>query len=169
MTKQGNKDEGRGNRFLSGRSLLVVTCSWLLLPLLLGCKPKQKETSTSEKLKSLETKTEKAIEVAKEKIETLEQRFDRERTEYRERFHNMHLKLQARIGELKRRAEVDAAKRPELERAIQRLEQRSQVLRDRLQHIQSVSAKDWDQLKAPWQKKEGNDDYEDEILKETSM
>lgn len=155
--------------FFSGYSILVSS-SLLLFPFLIACKPKPADAPTgSEKPKSLETKTEKVIEAAKEKIETLEQRFVRERSEYRERFHRQHLKMVARTNELKRRAELEVEKRPQLERVIQKLERRTQVLRDRLNHLESVTAENWDEMKAPWQKKQGDEEYEDKIIEETSM
>ena len=153
---------------LRSRWSVLVPSSLLFFPLLIGCKPKQEEAAEN-KLKKLEAKTEQVVEAAKQKIETLEQRFKRERTEYREKFHQQHLKMVARTNELKRRAELEVAKRPELERAIQKLEQRTQVLRDRLKELDSARAENWDELKSPWQKKEGYEDYEDKILQETSM
>ena len=107
--------------------------------------------------------------VTKDKIESFEQRFARERTEFRARFAYDIQRLDARAAELRQKAALDAARRPELERGIQKLEQRSQELRTRLNRLDSTTSADWDQLKAPWQKKEGYEDYEDKILKETSM
>ncbi len=141
---------------------------WFALLSLGACKPKPADApSTSEKLKALEAKTEKIVEAAKEKIETLEERFGRERGEFAARFDDQLKRTEAGLAKLKRRAEADASRRPELERSIQALEARSKALRDRLEQVKSATKDQWDQIKAPWQKKEGYEDYEDQILKET--
>jgi hypothetical protein len=132
-----------------------------------ACKPNPSDApSGSERLKALEAKTEKIVE---EKVESLEERFRRERVKLVARF-QYHLKrTEGRIAELKKRAELDAARRPKIERIVVRLEQRSGKIRERIGRFESATADQWDQLKAPWQKKQGYEDYENQILKETEM
>ncbi len=140
-----------------------------MLPFLFACKPKPADApSASERLKSLETKTERVVESAKEKIESLEERFSRERAEFSARFEAQLKRTEARLAELKRRAELDASRRPDIERGIHVLEERTKALRERLDRVKSATSEQWDQIKEPWQKKEGYEDYEDQIIKETS-
>ena len=42
-------------------------------------------------------------------------------------------------------------------------------MRERLERLKSASAQEWDEIKKPWQKKEGNEDDEDDSLQETSI
>ena len=168
--KQRSKEEGGGRNSIlrAGAIVLIVPCSLLLVPLLTACKPKPADAPTvSEKMKALEAKTEKAVEAAKEKIEGLEERFSRERAEFAARFDAQLKRTEAGLAKLKQRAELDASRRPELERGIQALEARSKALRERIQQAKSATKDQWDQIKAPWQKKEGYEDYEEQILKET--
>jgi chromosome segregation ATPase len=166
-----NKEEGgRKKRIFPSRlNFPVVPSSLLILPLLFACKPKPADApSASEKLKSLEAKTERVVEAAKDKIESLEERFSRERAEFSARFEAQLKRTEARLGELKRRAELDASRRPEIERGIRVLEERTKALRERIDRVKSATSEQWDQIKEPWQKKEGYEDYEDQIIKETS-
>jgi hypothetical protein len=170
--RKRNKEEG-GRRKSTIRSWtinLVVPSSLLLVPFLCACKPKPADTrSTADKLKALETKTEKAFDVAKEKSETLVERFARERVIFSARFNEQLKRTEARLVELKRRAELNAERRPVIERGIRVLEARTRTLRERMERLKAATAEQWDQMKEPWQKKEGYEDYEDQILKETSM
>jgi hypothetical protein len=169
--KASNKDEGRRSILVLPRwaIILLVPSSLFLVPLLTACKPKPPDApSASEKLKALETRTERVVEIAKGKIESLEERFDRERSEFSARFESQLKRTETRLADLKRRAEIDAQRRPEIERGIRVLEERTKTLRERLERLKSASSEQWEQIKEPWQKKEGYEDYEDQIIKETS-
>jgi hypothetical protein len=170
--RKRNKEEGGRKKSIirSWTVNLVVPSSLLLVPFLCACKPKPADTrSTAEKLKALEAKTEQVVEAAKDKIETLEERFDRERVIFSARFKEQLKRTEIRLVELKRRAELSAERRPQIERGIRVLEARTRTLRERMERLKAATAEQWDQLKEPWQKKEGYEDYEDQILKETSM
>ena len=163
MKRRNREQRGRKKCFLLGKAApFLVPCLLLLVPLLAACKPNPAE------LKSLKARTEQVVESAKEKIESLEERFGRERTEMSARFEQQLKRTEARLAELRKRAEADAARRPEIERGIRALEERTKTLRDRLGRLKSATSDQWDQLKEPWQKKEGDEAYEDQILKETS-
>jgi hypothetical protein len=167
-----NKEEGtRTNSILLCDLILrLAPCSLLLVPLLFSaCKPRPADApSASQNLKALETRTEKVVEAAKEKIESLEERFGRERREFSVRFEGQLKRTEMRLADLKRRAEVDVQRRPDLERGIRILEERTKTLRERLERLKSATSEQWEQIKEPWQKKEGYEDYEDQIIKETS-
>ena len=100
MKRRNREQRGRKKCFLLGKAApFLVPCLLLLVPLLAACKP---QPADSDRLKALESKTERVIEVAKEKIESLEERFSRERTEMSARFEQQLQRTEARLAELRK-------------------------------------------------------------------
>jgi hypothetical protein len=132
-----------------------------------ACNPKSSDApSVQDKIKALEAKTERVVE---EKLETLEERFKRERVELSAHL-GYHLKrTEERIVEWKKRAETDTLRRPAIERLVVKLEERTKTLREHIAKMNSATADQWDQIREPWKKKQGYEEYENEILKETQM
>lgn len=169
MKNRNQAEEGRKNAFdLLSACRGLVACSLFLVPLLAACKPAP-PTTVSEKLERLEVKAEQTMEKTKEAVGDLAKRFESEREIYARRFEGKLQKLKPRLEALKRQAETAVERRPELERKIASIENRAKGLRESLTRVKSASAKDWDELKKPWEAKGGSTDDEDQILKETEM
>lgn len=117
----------------------------------------------------LKDRTDRALDQSKQKLEELANRFDVERDHYAKRFERQLNQLEPRLADLKKRVETATEQaRPEIERSLRQLEERTKQLRERLELLRLSTTKDWDQIKKPWQDKEGSEEYEDSALQETS-